>query len=139
MDVNKYKDDSQSEARVPTQARLDIRQLAAFADYLEVSGIRPQTRSHLVHSIVGLFHDLLVANGFITPVPSAAEAYEKLEAKGIKWSEGTPGHAALVKSLQEEDRLLESLTTITNTPAGMKQMEDEIEKLLAKRTEKEDN
>lgn len=133
MNLDKYKDDSQDSARVPTQARLDIRHLAAFTEYLEANGVKPRTRSHLIHSIIGLFHDILVEQGLLDPIPDVSTSYRILEERGMKWGDKTAGHAALVKSLQEEDRLIESLSTITATPSGLREMESEIERILASR------
>lgn len=101
--------DDESPHRVVINARLDIRQLAALALYLNKFEAPPRNRSHLVHSIVHTFHDLLVRAGHLDPIDTATEALEVLGKFGISWTPDTPGHRAIVKSLRDDDAIAEIL------------------------------
>lgn len=124
MRLSEYAANANNASRVSTQARLDIRHLAAFARFFDLSGTRPESRSHLIHMIVGIFNDLMIENGSLEPVLDNDEAYRILSSLGIEWNKDSPSMKQIMQSLQQTDNmkdgfrdLSDQLSAVSLTPS----------------------
>ena len=114
--------------RIPVNARVDLRQLAALARFFRDRGYSPTSRSHLIHLIVSTFHDLVEHE--LVRFDSTEDATVALDTMGLGTPSGSAARKALVSTLQAEDRVAEGVGRIAASSDELDKIAAEVQRLM---------
>jgi len=121
--------------RIPVNARVDLRQMAALARFFRDRGYSPTSRSHLIHLIVSTFHDLVEHE--LSRYNTVEDATVALDSMGLGTPTGSAAKRAIVSALQEEDRVAEGVDRISASSADLDLIAEKIRKHLGDSRQKD--